>query len=514
MPNFHEGFRAAGLLLHPSSLHSPFGIGDFGPAAYQMIGFLKKAGFHYWQVLPMSHTSPGLSNSPYSAFSAFAGDPLLISPEIMVEDGWLTESELTQAKISSGNFVDFPKVYTLKNLLYNFAFERAEHGLLNHEGFHYFLQENATWLNDYALFVAAKELFKGQSWIAWPDDLKFRYESALQKYGTELARPILAIKFQQYLFHEQLQKLKRALAAENINLIGDVAIYVNHDSADVWANQHLFYLNEKGEASVVAGVPPDYFSATGQLWGNPLFHWERHRQENFGWWLGRMKRALELCSWVRLDHFRAFAAYWEVQAGSLTAQDGLWRPGPGADLFNAFARHGFLNIIAEDLGIITPDVTALRRKFSLPGMRILQFAFGDSQGVTNHAPFRIEPDNVVYTGTHDNNTSRGWFRQDASDLEKKQLAELCGFQVTEENAAWALIRLAWLSAGGLAVCPLQDVLNLDERARMNMPGTVDNNWSWKMGPQDILSEKLAARLSALGEISGRDNLEHPNILTY
>ena len=511
---FHDGWRAAGLLMHPSALFSQYGIGDLGPGAHSFIRFLKKAGFHFWQVLPLTPTSPCLGNSPYSAFSAFAGNPLLVSPELMVRDGWLGGDEVRQAEVAPADGVDFEKVIGLKSGLIDLAFERAEKRLEHHSSFQSFCWEKGSWLNDYAFFVAAKKHFGGGSWVGWPEGLVRRDDDALRHWGSALGRSILKEKFAQYLFFSQLGELKALMADAGLGLIGDAAIYVNHDSSDVWSQPWLFQLDEKGRPLNVAGVPPDYFSKDGQLWGNPLFRWEIHADSGYNWWKHRLWYMLNLYDWVRLDHFRAFAAYWEVPATAETAAFGRWRTGPGADLFEAASERGPLNIVAEDLGLITHDVTALRLKFGYPGMRVLQFAFGPEMGINIHAPYRIEVDNVVYAATHDNNTTRGWYRQEADELVKKQLSDLCGPEVGEDEAAWALIRLAWLSPGFLAVATAQDLLNLDERARFNTPGTAIGNWAWRLSGPDRLNDFLADKVAELGALSGRDNHRHPNTLTY
>ncbi|MDR2724630.1 MAG: 4-alpha-glucanotransferase [Candidatus Adiutrix sp.] len=516
MSRISEGWRAGGLLLHISSLATPYGVGDLGPAAHRAADFISRAGFHFWQVLPLSPTAPGLGNSPYSAYSAFAGNPLLISPDLLVRDGWLIADEARAAELSADGPVDFERVSARKTALLDLAFERAEARLETNAGFQDFAWRNGTWMNDYAFFMAAKHHFGGAGWLGWPEDLRHRDEGALRLFGTRLARSILREKFSQYIFFSQLAELKELLHQKGLGLIGDAPIYVNHDSSDVWAQPGLYHLGEDGRSTALAGVPPDYFARDGQLWGNPLFNWEEHARDGFNWWKNRLWHELGLYDWLRLDHFRAFAAFWSVPAGAETAAGGAWHPGPGADLFAAASADGPLNIIAEDLGIITPDVTALRQKFGYPGMRVLQFGFGEDFGLSAHAPFRVEPDNAVYTGTHDNNTTRGWFRREADELKRRQLAELAGGPVTEENAAWALIRLAWFSPAALALTPAQDLLNLDDSARLNVPGTAFGNWSWRLSSQGDLfdDDRLADRLADLAALSGRDNQVHPNILTY
>ena len=514
MMKINQGWRGAGLLLHPSSLPSPYGIGDLGPSAHEMVAFIRTAGLHFWQFLPLGPTSPGLGNSPYSSFSAFAGNAILISPDLMVRDGWLKESEAKQAQVQATNEINFHQVTETKASLFDMAFQRAEATLENHSSFQDFIWKNGTWLNDYALFMAAKQHLNHQAWVSWPQALAKRDEAALKEYGTRLARPILKEKFIQFIFSSQLAELKSIMEEAQLELIGDVAIYVNHDSADVWSAPHLFDLNSEGMPTAVAGVPPDYFSQDGQLWGNPLFKWEAHRHSDFDWWKHRLWHMFKAFHWVRLDHFRAFAAFWSVPAGHKTAAGGQWVTGPGADLFNAVEQFGPVKVIAEDLGVITPDVTDLRRRYNYPGMRILQFAFGPTLGSNLHTPFRIEADNVVYPGTHDNNTTRGWYRQEATAQVRRQLSDLAGYQVNEDNAADALVRLAWLSPGAVAVASMQDILNLDEKARLNTPGTASGNWGWKMLTMDQLSSKLAENLAELGVLAGRDNRDYPNIQSY
>lgn len=511
---FIDGYRAAGLLLHPSSLYTPYGIGDLGPSARSLAAFIKKAGLHFWQVLPLTPTSPGLGNSPYSAYSAFAGNTLLISPDLMVRDGWLTENEARSAQIAPGGTVDFEKVTSHKNALMEIAFQRAKNKLDQASGFQNFIWEKGAWLNDYAFFTAARNYFNSVHWVNWPEELAYRDDRALERWGCFLAPQILKEKFIQYLFFSQLGELKSFMADQGLGLIGDAAIYVNHDSSDVWAQPWLYKLDEKGQTLAVAGVPPDYFAENGQLWGNPIFNWEAHEATDYDWWKYRLWHMFDFYDWVRLDHFRAFAAYWEVPASAETAACGAWRPGPGAALFEAAACRKQLKIIAEDLGLITPDVTALRRSFNYPGMRVLQFAFGLCLGINTHAPYRIEADNVVYAGTHDNNTTRGWYLRETDKLARSQLSDLCGFEVGEHNAAWALIRQAWLSPGFLAVATAQDLLNLGEEARFNTPGIACGNWAWRLEGPAVFSEALAGKVAELGALAGRDNFNHPNILTY
>ncbi|MDR1083434.1 MAG: 4-alpha-glucanotransferase [Deltaproteobacteria bacterium] len=512
MTRFSEGWRAAGLMTHVTTLPTRYGIGDLGPSAYAMIEVLKKAGLTFWQVLPLVPTAPGLGNSPYSAYSAFAGHELLISPEQLVQDLWLTESEAEGFQMPLNPTVDFEKVSHHKTALIDLIFTREADTILNQEDFQSFCRQNAVWLNDFAFFMAAKDDFGGAPWSGWPPELRHREDSALAFHGTRLFRPILRRKFGQYLFFKQLKELKAAFNKEGLALIGDTAFYVNHDSSDVWANQWLFSLDQDGAAAQMAGVPPDYFAKDGQLWGNPVYNWPSHSASDFSWWKYRLNHCLEHFDWTRLDHFRAMSACWSVPAGQKTAAGGFWVRSPGDQLFRELNKNGPLNIIAEDLGIITPDVTCLRQTYRLPGMRVLQFGVGDDQPLSLHTPFRIEPDNFVYSGTHDNNTTRGWFREELLPADRLRLSDLVGYKVSETNAAQALTRLAWLSPGAVAMTTMADLLNLDEKSRFNTPGLATGNWSWRMTrfPEDSALDNLG-RLTAL---AGRDNMAHPNILTY
>ncbi|MDR1296983.1 MAG: 4-alpha-glucanotransferase, partial [Deltaproteobacteria bacterium] len=471
-------------------------------------------GVHFWQVLPVNPTGPGLGNSPYSAYSAFAGNELLVSPALLVEEGWVTKAQADQARQPQPDQVDFPRTIGLKTALLDAAYAKVGFGLLDREDFSRFAWANAMWLNDYAFFMTAREDFGGGPWTSWPDGLRRRDDRELDVHGRRLAEKILRVKFGQFLFFSQLKRLKDGAARRGIRLMGDTALYVNHDSSDVWANRRLFMLEPDGSPRLVAGVPPDYFSKTGQLWGNPVFDWPANEASGYGWWASRIRHNLEMFDWIRLDHFRAFCAYWSVAAGAETARDGEWVRGPGAGLFERASEGGRLNLVAEDLGVITPDVTELRKKFDYPGMRVLHFAFNSDQPISTHCFFRIEPDNLVYAGTHDNNTTRGWFDQDLDRGARRRLSDLAGRAVDSSSAAWTLIRLAYLSPGALAVVTAQDVLDLGPEARLNTPGVPSGNWGWRLRSPDQLTPALADRLAELGALAGRDNLAHPNLLTY
>jgi 4-alpha-glucanotransferase len=500
--------------LPVSSLPSDFGIGELGPQAVAFAGFVKECGLSFWQVLPLGPSSPALGNSPYSGFSAFAGSELLVSPEPLVEDGFLTKKDIGPFASPPSGAVDYGRVIKAKGALLDLAFSRAEGGLLYDHGFVSFLNDNASWLNDYALFMAAHDLFEGRPWSQWPEDIKRRYDYALAYYGEKLAKNILRLKFGQWLFFRQLGALKGRLRDMGLGLIGDLAFYVNHDSADVWANPGLFRLDQDGETAFQAGVQPDYYSKTGQLWGNPVYDWPRHRDQGYAWWRSRILHSLGQYDWLRLDHFRAFAAYWEVPQGEKDATKGCFKPGPGLELFGALGGGAPRNIISEDLGFITPDVTELRQALGYPGMRVLHFGVGDPTGLSLHCPFRIEADNAVYTSTHDTNTAKGWYLSELKEEERKAFSALAGHPVDPLNASKTLIRLAWCSTAALAVTTVQDLLGLGSEARINVPGTPSGNWTWKLKDLRSLTPQLAKGIAALSKVAGRDNCQHPNILHY
>ncbi|MDR2200474.1 MAG: 4-alpha-glucanotransferase [Deltaproteobacteria bacterium] len=515
MSRFSQGWRAGGLLFPVSSLPTDFGIGDLGPAARDFALFIHEAALSFWQVLPLGPSSPGLGNSPYSSFSAFAGSELLVSPEELAAEGLLKESDLKDFRLPRGGGVDYEAVTRKKTALLDLAFAKVKDGLLQDPEFTGFLDSNGAWLNDYSLFMALHGFFDGKPWTQWPEDIKFRRPGALTYYGEKLSAEILRLKFGQHRFFKQLGRLKDELGKLGIGLIGDLAFYVNHDSADVWANPALFALDREGESAVLAGVQPDYYSKTGQLWGNPVYLWENHRADAYGWWTSRVRHNLGCYDWVRLDHFRAFAAFWSVPKGEVDAVRGAWRPGPGADLFRAVLKDGGpLNIISEDLGIITPDVTELRKSLDFPGMRVLQFGVGDPTGLSIHCPFRVEPDNAVYSSTHDTDTARGWFSRELTKEGKKALEILTGQKADEDNVSWTMIRLAWFSPAALALATVQDLLGLGSEARLNVPGTPSGNWTWRLDDLKALDEALALRLKTLTQTSGRDNFQHPNLLRY
>lgn len=489
--------RASGILLHPTSLSGPGG-GDVGEGAYAWIDSLVQAGQRWWQILPLGPT--GYGDSPYQSFSAFAGNPLLVSPEQLVSDGLLRRGDYHKTGHPIDR-VDYGTLIPFRNGLLDLAWERFQAAKSPlHEEFQVFCAEHGWWLNDYILFTAIKEAQGGASWQDWPEPIRTRRPEALSDARRELGPRAARHQFAQFLFFRQWHRLREFAHAKGVRLIGDIPIFVAGDSADVWANPHLFLMDANRRQTVAAGVPPDYFSATGQLWGNPIFDWEAARRDGYAWWTARMKSTLALVDVVRIDHFRGFAAAWHVPAGEPTAEKGAWAPGPGAELFAKLrAALGRLPLIAEDLGLITPDVEMLRDSLELPGMRVLQFAFGDT-AENPYLPHNYNHASVAYTGTHDNDTTRGWFAS-RPEQERDHVRRYLGRD--GHDIAWDFIRLAWSSVADLAITPLQDVLNLGSEARMNTPGRPDGNWTWRIPPKAIRDEALG-RLKDLTLLYGRD----------
>ncbi len=491
--------RAAGILLHPTSLPGPYGIGDIGPEAYRWVDFLSQSETGLWQVLPLGPT--GYGDSPYQCFSAFAGNPYLISPHLLLQEGLLYNEDLTHLPPFPAERVDYGMVIPWKLEILQRAYARfRQHGSRHlKEAFTAFQAEQAHWLDDYALFMALKEAHGGAPWPTWETDIRQRETQALEAARRSLAEAIEKQAFFQFLFFSQWRNLKNYANQRGVRIIGDIPIFVAHDSAEVWAHPELFFLDEHGNPTVVAGVPPDYFSATGQLWGNPLYRWDVHAQDGYAWWLARLRTVLELVDIVRLDHFRGFAAYWEIPAGEETAINGRWTPGPGAAFFTAVeAALGSLPLIAEDLGEITPDVVALREQFHLPGMKILVFAFSDDAR-NPFLPHNYPQNCVVYTGTHDNDTATGWYQrapEKERDFARRYLAR------DGHDIAWDLIRAAWSSVAVFSIAPLQDLLSLDNSARMNYPSRAGGNWQWRM-PAHALTEALRYRLQEQNRLYGR-----------
>lgn len=488
--------RAGGILLHPTSLPGPYGIGDLGPQAYRFVDWLESTACKLWQILPLGPT--GYGDSPYQCFSAFAGNPYLISPDALIQDGLLTQDDLNDMPTFSASRVDFGLLIPWKLSLLQKAFSRFPSASKEiHAGFEYFCAQNVAWLDDYALFMAIKESNGGNAWNTWTQPFRTREPSALEEVRRNLSDDILRHSFYQYLFFQQWKSLRKYTNEKGIKIIGDAPIFVAYDSADVWSHPKLFYLDESGNPTVVAGVPPDGFSATGQLWGNPLYRWDVHKESGYAWWVERIKFTLKTIDILRLDHFRGFAGYYEIPATDTTAENGHWVPGPGSDLFRAIDSNlsdGLatseikLPIIAEDLGLVTPDVIALLDEFQLPGMKVLQFGFSGPDNP--FLPHNYMENCVAYTGTHDNDTTRGWF--DTTNEEEREFA-LRYLNSDGSNFAWDLIRGVWSSVAVIAVTPMQDLLNLGGEARMNYPSRLGGNWEWRMGKEDLdssLAEKL------------------------
>ncbi|NEQ59511.1 MAG: 4-alpha-glucanotransferase [Moorea sp. SIO4A1] len=493
--------RSSGLLLHPTSLPSPFGIGDLGLQAYQFIEFLAQSAQQYWQILPLGPI--GYGNSPYDSYSAMAGNPLLISPEQLQKQGLLKDEDFANLPEFPLDSVDYDQVIQTKMPLLYQACDRfrANASPQQHQKFTEFCQAKASWLEDYALFMAVHDAFDQSSWHTWERDIAMAQPKAVEYWRQKLQDEIYFYKYLQFEFFCQWSALKQYANHHQIQIIGDIPIYVAHDSADVWAHREIFAIDhETGEPTLMAGVPPDYFSATGQLWGNPVYNWKQLEADNFRWWIQRFQTILEYVDIVRIDHFRGFEAYWQVKQGETTAITGEWVKAPGKEFFEVLQdKLGNLPIIAEDLGIITPEVEALRSRFQFPGMKILQFAF--SGGSSNpYLPFNYVRNCVVYTGTHDNDTTVGWFKKLSAE-DKQIIINYCG-PVSEEGIHWDLIRLALSSIANQAIIPVQDILGLDTDARMNFPSTVEGNWQWRYRP-NALSEELANRLKILTHTYGR-----------
>lgn len=484
--------RASGALLHPTSLPGRFGVGDFGDEAYRFADFLVAGEQSLWQILPLGPTDDG--GSPYSSYSAFAGNSLLISPAKLFAEGLLTETDLKEVPSFPTGRVDFEQANSVKEALLEKAFARF-HSSSNSElpiKFEEFANQNASWLDDYALFRALKNRHGGAAWTGWEHSLARRERSALSQARNEARTEIEAHKFSQFVFFKQWLELKSYCNSRGIRIIGDIPMFVAHDSADVWANPDQFKLDENAKPTVVAGVPPDYFSATGQFWGNPLYDWDRMRHDDFRWWVERIRATLQLVDIARIDHFRGFAACWEIPAGEETAEHGKWVESPGRELFAVVQSElGELRIIAEDLGMITPDVDELRDELGLPGMRVLQFAFNsDTQNI--HLPENYDESVVAYTGTHDNDTTVGWFKSLVEESEERNFC--LSYLLTDgKEINWDFIRAVLASRADTAIIPLQDVLGVGSEGRMNLPNSVEGNWAWRF-EVNALTNELMERL--------------------
>ena len=497
--------RCSGVLLHVSSLPSYGGIGDLGPAAHEFLDFLARAKQHVWQVLPLCPT--GFGNSPYAGSSAFAGNPSLISLEYLADWGWI-DGERIALQAGRSGAVDFSGVEAYKlPLLREAAGNFLDRGLDSEKfqeqwaEFEDFCNGEAAWLNDYALFAVLSRELKTSAWAEWPEAMRRRHGDALGKFAAEHERELAIERVLQFAFSRQWDQLREAALTKGIRILGDVAIFVNMDSADVWVHPEIFELDEDLKPVDVAGVPPDYFSATGQRWGNPLYRWDVLAGRGFDWWIDRMRRAIAIYDVVRLDHFRGFESYWAIPAQEATAVNGEWRMAPGLEMFRAMeAALGPLPLVAEDLGIITPEVESLRMALGLPGMKVMQFGFG-SKGAHMHLPQQFAPKTVAYTGTHDNDTTQGWWNT-TSKAEHDAVEAMVG--PVSDRPAWPLIRAVETSVAEMAIVPAQDLLELGSEARMNTPAVAAGNWSWR-APEGCWTEELAGRLAALAEVTDREN---------
>jgi 4-alpha-glucanotransferase len=491
--------RLTGILLHPTSLPSRGGIGDFGPAAYEFLDFLASARQGLWQVLPLG--PPANGNSPYSSTSAFAGNPLLISLERLAEHGWIEDSQLKELPNPVG-LIDYDQVHEHKlPLLMRGAGKFLASAPENvRSRFERFRAENEWWLEDFVLYDALRHRYDRQPWNTWPPELACRDAGALQNARSELASEMAVRRVIQFFFYEQWRALRLYCAQKSIRVVGDIAIFVDYDSADVWANRELFRLQDDLQPEAVSGVPPDAYSATGQRWGNPLYDWNAMRSQGYKWWVQRLRWATQTCDFIRLDHFRGFAQFWEIPASEPTAIHGRWVDGPRDELFNKLREElGGLPFFAEDLGYITPDVHELRERHQIPGIAVLQFGFSDP-GAHMYLPHRLASDRVVYTGTHDNDTTLGWWKSGTSDHERRAVENYVGR--SEDGVNWAFIRAAQASVASFSIAPLQDVLGLGSEARLNTPSVTNGNYRWRYQPRSLTRE-LAERLASIAEVSDR-----------
>lgn len=489
--------RRSGVLMPVSSLPSRFGIGGFSKEAYDFVDFLAASGQSLWQILPLGPT--GYGDSPYQSFSTFAGSPYYISLDALIEEGLLTEEEC--ASVDFGNDtkrVDYEKIYYTRFELLRKAFERANRS--DDADYSAFVKENELWLKDYAMYMAVKDSLGGVSWIEWDEEIRLRKPKAMKKYEKELADDIAFYSYQQYLFSKHWSALKEYANKKGIQIVGDIPIYVAFDSADTWAKPELFQLDQKNVPTAVAGCPPDAFSATGQLWGNPLYRWDYHEETGFAWWMQRLAHCFDIYDIVRIDHFRGFDEYWAVPYGDETAENGEWKPGPGYKLFEVMKKTlGNRAVIAEDLGFLTPSVLKLVKKTGYPGMKILQFAF-DSREESDYLPHNYVANSIVYTGTHDNDTTLGWYEK--LNRKDKAFAKRYLNIKAKKDIQWEFIRAAMASVSDTCVIPMQDYLGLGTEARTNMPSTLGTNWKWRMLPGQFTQE-LADRILEMTRLYGR-----------
>lgn len=485
-----ENKRGAGILLHISSLPSAFGIGDLGPEAKTFADFLQRSKQKYWQLLPLNPTEQGQGHSPYSSISSRAGNILLISPKLLIEDGLINADELEEHYLPQEGKVPFAEVERIKAEIFEKAWQnyQQKQGKQLKKDFEHFCKQEAYWVDDFALYMVLKQENGGKPWFEWPEEYKLRDEKALKKLLSENKDSLEKIKFLQFIFLKQWRDLREYCNDKGIKLFGDLPFYTSYDSVDVWSHRKLFSVDKEGCMIGAAGVPPDAFSDDGQLWGMPVFLWDVLKKHNYDWWIERFKKNIELFDVLRLDHFRAFADYWEVPADEKTARNGKWKPGPGSDFFKAVKKAlGDLPFIAEDLGEINDVVYELRDEFNFPGMKVLMFAFGEGMPKNPYIPHNYSENFVAYTGTHDNNTIRGWYRQEGCKYHQ-QIEQYLGKTLREDDIHIELARLAYASVANIAILPIQDVLGIDELGRMNVPASGENNWQWRLIPGQVTEE--------------------------
>ncbi len=498
--------RGSGILLHLTSLPSQYGIGDMGSQACEFVDFLSEAGQSYWQILPLNMTNTAYGNSPYSSISAFAGNHLLISPERLITAGFISAEDLPPVGEFSDERVQFEKVSEYKEKLLQVVYQRNKDNLPHHQDYQRFCAENAWWLEDYSLFLSIKNCLGGIEWSEWPPELRDRTQESMAQYRDRLSEDITREKFSQYIFFTQWNSLKLYCSSKGIKIIGDIPIYVNYDSSDVWSHPEIFSLDEQKRPVNVAGVPPDYFSETGQLWGHPVYKWDVLKESGYSWWIQRVTHNLSMFSIIRLDHFRGFVGYWQVHASEKTAINGNWETAPAHDFFETLMKHIPENtIIAEDLGIITDDVWEIMGRFSFPGMKVLLFAFGDDLPRNPYAPHNHVKNCVIYTGTHDNNTVKGWYKNELSPEDRERISTYLGHKTNENTIHSDIMRLAMMSVANTAIIPMQDLLGLDQKYRMNLPASSKGYWEWRLKPGQA-SDSVKNSLLTMTTIYGREKL--------
>ena len=498
--------RYSGILLHVTSLPSKYGVGDMGSFAYAFVDFAVSSGQKYWQILPINPTDGINGNSPYSCSSAFAGNPLLISPEMMVIEGFLQASDLKITLPSADGKVDYAFVGAFKEKIFNAAYRRIQKSM-DRKDFDAFLEAHSYWLEDFALFSVIKSLQGGRCWNEWPKALRTRQPRALEEFTRRHISELERAKFIQYLFFRQWHKLKDYANSKGLDIIGDIPIYVNYDSVEVWCHPSFFKIDGEGQLKFISGCPPDYFSRTGQRWGNPVYDWANLKKAKYGWWVDRIAHDLQMFDYLRIDHFRGFAGFWQIPAHEKLAVFGRWVKGPGADFFKVLAkRFKSLPIIAEDLGEITPDVVDLMKKFNFPGMRVLLFAFNGDINGNPHVPANYPVHCVAYTGTHDNNTIQGWYHKEAKPHEKANIAKVLQRKFTPQDLHWAMIEVLMKSRAETVIVPMADYLGLREEGRMNTPATKVNNWQWRL-KANALTTRLAQKIARITRKTDRCNDE-------